>query len=406
MFIKRAAIAAVACAAVCAATAGTASAAAGEPTEDDIAATHRSVHPEMSIAAANRAAAQADERKLLYDELTGAGLATYGGAWFDPPSGVLHVAVTTTSAAERVAARGDGLGLDVKTHLVGRTFASLERQADALRSADDALGRAAGGQVGIDVETNQVVAAVPAAQRTALVPAARAAGVRLVADPDLDVRNDACTARDACDSEIRAGATVWRSFAGNDVCSAGFTAGDPWGNRWLFTAGHCSSGNGVTWGTGAQSIGPMWGSYDGGNVDTALIQVTNPLYTNDLGGDLYKTLDVDDVAPTVSYIVSGETVCLAANITNPTDPFNHCGEIASNSDWLHRGMVHVDGEDACNGDSGGGWYWSVNGFRTAYGIHSASDPTCHGTGSNDDSWFTAIALADLLLNPMLVVEER
>ena len=400
----------VAAAACSATTTGTAVAAAASDSDNGaaleaIASTHRSVHPEMSAAAANQAAEQSDERRVLYDELTKNGGPTYGGAWFDPPSGVLHVAVTTTQAEERVSERGRELGLDVKTHLVRRTFAELERQADALRASDEPLARAAGGQVGIDVETNQVVAAVPAEQRSALAPSGRAAGVRVVADPELDVRDDVCTARNACDTEIRAGAMIWRGSVGSNACSAGFTARDPFGNRFLMTAGHCSNGNGVNWGTGAQSIGPMWGSFDSGNIDTALISVTNPLYTNDLGGDLYKTTDVDDVAPTVSYIVSGETVCLAANFTNPTDPLNHCGEIASNSDWTHQGKVHVDGEDACGGDSGGGWYWLANGFRTAYGIHSSSDPTCHGTGSNDDSWFTAIALADIL-NPILVVEER
>ena len=186
-----------------------------------IASTHRSVHPEMSDAAANQAAEQSDERRLLYDELTKNGGPTYGGAWFDPPSGVLHVAVTTTQAEERVSGRGRELGLDVKTHLVRRTFAELERQADALRASDEPLGRAADGQVGIDVETNQVVAAVPAEQRSALAPSGRAAGVRVVSDPELDVRDDACTARNACDSEIRAGATIWRGSVAEQLVLGG-----------------------------------------------------------------------------------------------------------------------------------------------------------------------------------------
>jgi streptogrisin C len=401
-------IAAVACAAAALAGTGTAAASEGDDGKDvleTIAATHRQAHPEMTAAAARRAAEQSDERKKLYDDLVSSGGPTYGGAWFDPPSGVVHVAVTTANAADRTSSLGRSLGLDVRIHRVGRSFAELERQADALRSSTtDPIGRAADGQVGIDVKTNEVVAAVPAAQQPGLVDQGRAAGVRVVVDPGLNVVDDACTARNACDTDIRAGAMLWRSGFWN--CSAGFTASQPFtGNRFVYTAGHCTTGNGVIWGTGNQTIGPMWGSFDAGNVDTALIQVTNGLYTNDPGGDLYKTLDVDDVAPSVSYIVSGETVCLAANFTVPTDAFNHCGEIASNSDWLHRGMVHVDDEDACGGDSGGGWYWLSNGFRTAYGIHSGSDPTCHGTGSNDDSWFTAIAIADIL-DPLLVTEEK
>jgi streptogrisin C len=391
----------IAAALVAAASLTTTNAAAAEPGAE----TYRKTYPQITAAAADRAAQQADERKRLYDELTRDGGPTYGGAWFDPPSGVLHVAVTTQPAADRAAARGRDLGLDIRTHLVRRSYAELERQANALRgSTTDPIGRAAGDQVGIDVTTNQVVAAVPAAQRTALLERGRAAGVSVVADPGDEAEEDACTARDACDSVIRAGAMLWRS--GFWACSAGFTTRQPFtGTRFVFTAGHCTTGNGVTWGTGAQNIGPMWASFDGGNVDTALIQVTNALYTNDPGGDMYKTFDVDDVAPSVSYIVSGERVCLSANFSDPTASGNLCGTVGSNSDPFHRGMVHVNGLDACPGDSGGGWYWETNGFRTAYGIHSRSDSGCR-EGNDDDSWFTAISIADVLFDPALVVEEK
>jgi streptogrisin C len=405
-------IAAALVAAACLTTTG--SAAAADPATDTgsavdtIAATYREVYPQITTAAARRAGELSDERKKLYDELTKDGGPTYGGAWFDPPTGALHVAVTTAGAAERAAALGRSLGLDVRVRVVRRSFAELERQADALRSSTtDTIGRAARGQVGIDVKTNQVVAAVPAAQQPGLVDIGRAAGVSVIVDPGIPAEEDACTTRTACTSEIRAGSVLWRGNSGSSVCSAGFTASQPFTGRFVMTAGHCSDGNNVNWGTSTQLIGPMWASYNSGNIDVALISVTNPLYTNQPGGDMFKAFDVDDVAPTVSYIVAGETVCLSANFTQPSQASNNCGVITTNSDPNHHGMVGVDGEDACHGDSGGGWYWRVNGFRTAYGIHHASSPdTCHSTDEDFDySWFTAIAIADIL-DPLLTVEEK
>ena len=40
-------------------------------------------------------------------------------------------------------------------------------------------------------------------------------------------------------------------------CSIGFTARNSSNTRYVYTAGHCSTGNGVNWGIGAQNIGPM-----------------------------------------------------------------------------------------------------------------------------------------------------
>ena len=54
--------------------------------------------------------------------------------------------------------------------------------------------------------------------------------------------------------------------------------------------------------------------------------------------------------------------------------------VGTNSDPAVRGMVRVNGLDACGGDSGGGWYWlTPSGRRIAYGIHSRSNIGCHGS---------------------------
>jgi hypothetical protein len=141
---------------------------------------------------------------------------------------------------------------------------------------------------------------VPADRRPGLLAAGEAAGVTVIADPQLRVEADACAGRDVCDGSIAAGAMLWRGAAGSFVCSVGFTAEDPFTlGRFVYTAGHCSNGIGINWGTGAQQIGPLLGSLDLNDIDASVIQVTNALYTGQPGGRLYNTDDVDAVAPTL-----------------------------------------------------------------------------------------------------------
>lgn len=399
-------------------TAGAAGASSANPEDrgealDAAVEAYQRVYPDISEDAARAAAEQQEVRKSLYEGLVADGGRTFGGAWFDPPSGVLHVAVTQPRAEARVQTLGDELGLRVQTHRVARSFAALERQATALRGGTDEIARAARGQVGIDVENNRVVAAVPRRDLNRLVGRSRTAGVALVADPGLDVEADAgCTSRAACDWTVRAGAMLWRGSTGNNVCSVGFTARTSGNQRYAYTAGHCSNGNGVNWGTGGLSIGPMQASINSGALDAAIIRVTNSWFTGDLGGEIYmesvagRTVPVKGVAPTLSYIWSGETVCLAANYTAPNGP-NRCGVVGTNSDSSVRGMVRVNGFDACGGDSGGGWYWlSSSGNRIAYGLHSRSDVGCNGSNGGSRSWFSALPTIKSNWTPGLTVEVR
>jgi len=81
--------------------------------------------------------------------------------------------------------------------------------------------------------------------------------------------------------------------------------------------------------------------------------------------------------------------------------------VGTNSDPAVRGMVRVDGLDACPGDSGGGWYWlTPSGRRIAYGIHSRSDVGCHGSGGGSHSWFSALPTVKSTYTPSLNVETR
>lgn len=393
----------------------TASAAADDRGNNPIEAgtdAYLAAYPQLSKAQARAAASDSDARRAVYDAAA-RDAATFGGAWFDPLTGVVHVAATTDAAAQDAADLGRRHRVTVQAHRVSRSAAALEAQAAELRAGKGEIGQAAGGHVGIDVQSNQVVAAVPASRRAALAGQAAATGVKLVDDANVPVEADAgCTSRAACDWTIRAGAIMWRSNTTIPWCSVGFTARNANNTRFVYTAGHCSTGNGVTWGTGALNIGPMSSSLDSGAIDASVIQVTNSWFTGDLGGEIYienggsRSVPVKGVAPTVSYMVAGETVCLSANFTQPNGG-NLCGILGTNSDASVRGMARVDGVDACGGDSGGGWYWlSSSGNRYAYGIHSRSDTGCHGDSGGNRSWYTAIANAKNGFQPSLNVEIR
>jgi streptogrisin C len=369
---------------------------------------YRAVYPQMSTAAADRAAAEQPSRKALYDAVPPA---EFGGAWFDPPSGVLHVATTTRSAGDAAAERARELGVRVETPLVRRSFADLERQAGELRAGAGTLGAAAHGQVGLDVQTNRVVVAVPAGERAALVAGGVPAGVSVIDDPgDVSVL-DACTSRAACETSVRAGAKIWRTTVGNTKCSVGFTGRDfSTGVRWTITAGHCSNGF-VDWGTGANTIGPMFASMYSGPVDGGAILTNHAPYTGQLGGQIYRdaayggTVDVDLEAPALAFLWEGDTVCLSANYTDVNGP-NYCGLLNTNSDPNHDGMARVDGLDACGGDSGGGWYGISGGVRTAYGIHHGSTDGCHGDLGGSTSWFSAWPTIQSNLLPGVNIETR
>ncbi len=401
----RSSLKAVAVAGIAAASVGTATAGAADTGANAIEAgmaAYQAAYPQLSKAQARAAAAGSDARRAVYDAAA-ADAATFGGAWFDASTGLVHLAATTDAAARRGAALGKQYAVAVQTHTVKRSAAELESEAAKIRGGNDELSQAARGNVGVDVQSNEVVVAVPADRKSALAANASARGAKLVTAsskaPELDAD---CTARNTCDWTIRAGIVMWRGTTASNTpwCSVGFTGRNSSGTRFVLTAGHCSTGIGVNWGTWNQNIGPLGAAVDSGVVDTARIQVTNSWFTGDIGGQIYVNpgisgcCDLKGVAPTVSYMVAGETVCLSANFTQPTVNGNSCGVLGTNSDAGVRGMARVDGLDACGGDSGGGWYWlSSSGNRYAYGIHSRSDGGCHGDAGGTRSWYTPVASA-------------
>ena len=312
-------------AAALASTAGPAAAAEdarGKQLEAGIEAYQRAF-PKISLEAAQLASKQQDERKELYGVLAKGGEQTFGGASFDPVSGVLKVFATNREVAAVAGETGKQLGLNVETKLVERSFSDLERQAAEVRGRTDRLGQIARAYSGIETEDNRFVVAVTPSQRLEVEGIAKEAGVELVANRRPKVEEDAgCTSRSACDWTIRAGSMIWNPSAGNNNCSVGFTARNSANTRYTYTAGHCSSGA-TLWGTGGQSIGTLSSSRNSGPVDAAIIPVTNPWFKFDSGGEIYneffpnRSVAVNAVAPTLSYIWSGDLVSLAANFTSP-----------------------------------------------------------------------------------------
>ncbi len=368
---------------------------------DTAVATYREAFPQMSSTAAITAANQAADRQALIRSLIESDGIYYGGAWYDPPSNTLHLELTSSAAigdAQQLAG-----ALPIQTHLAARSFDALQRQAAQLRRGAGVLGAAAHGEVGIDVKANRVVVAVPSEQLPGLQNTANAAGVTLIADPHVAVQADACAGRDVCDGSIAAGAMIKSDGVG---CSVGFTAQDPFTlGRFVYTAGHCSTGVNEVWSTGKQTIGPLLGSLNSGDIDASVIQVTNPLYASQPGGRLYNTDDVDAVAPSLASMTIGDVVCNAANFQDPAGP-RFCGILGSTSDAAVRGMARVDNEDACPGDSGGSWYMLAGTTRTAYGLHSRSNPGCHGDAGGDTSWFSPLPTIKADFAPGYNVETR
>lgn len=377
----------------------TTSGAADHPKHDPIEAAidaYQRVYPELDRERAVEAATGQEDRKELYEAVLADDLDQFGGAWFDAPTGVFHVAVTSRGLAGKVREQADANGLVVKVHTVEHSFGDLDARARTLRRGDGGIGKAAAGRVGVDVTTNQVVAQVAPRQRAALARTVDA-DVRVEA-ARTDVELDVCNNRSDCNDSVRAGSILWRGSVGNDWCSVGVTGRSTATNyRYVFTAGHCSNGNGVTWGTGSGTVGTMAFSANSGDLDAGAVRVTNWPYTWQAGGDIWmqgaanRRVDMDSVAPSQSWIWVGDTVCLAANYTSPSAWGNRCGVVGANADAAAGGKTRVDGVDACGGDSGGGWYWLTSGgSRYGYGIHSSSNFGCNGSLGGDTSWFTSL----------------
>ena len=122
-------------AAALATTAGPAAAAddaRGKSLEAGIEA-YQNAYPKISLEAASSAARQQEARKELYGFLQKGGEQTFGGATFDPPSGVLKVFATSEEIAGLAGETGKQLGLERR---------DADRQAELLRPGAPGRGGA------------------------------------------------------------------------------------------------------------------------------------------------------------------------------------------------------------------------------------------------------------------------
>ena len=401
---RRTILAALAAAALSASTATAAQAWAAGPADDGVplqtaADTYREAFPRMTAAQAATAAGQAVDRKALIDTLIEEDGLHYAGGWYDPPSNVLHLALTSPAAAADAEALAGDLEVQTTSCRAASISSSARRTAAPRRRRARRRVQGPGRPRRQDQPRRRGGARRSAARSQ---PAAKAAGVTLIADPHLPVEADAVRRaqrlrrldRRRRDDRGRRG--LLDRLHGQDP----FTLG-----RFVYTAGHCSTGIGVNWSTGAQVIGPLLGALDLNDIDASVIQVTNALYTGQPGGRLYNTDDVDAVAPSLASMTIGDVVCNAANYQDPTG-LRFCGLLGSTSDPAVRGMARVDAEDACSGDSGGTWYQLAGNTRTGYGIHSRSNSGCHGDAGGTASWFSALPTVKAGFAPGYNVETR
>src|SRR4051794_32453519 len=165
---------------------------------------YQSAFPTISPEAAKLAASQQQDRKELYQQLADKeGGKAFGGAWFTPLDGVLHVAVTNAEAGDGSVRLGKELGVEVTPQVVGHSYEELEAKATEVRARTDELGRLAKYYLGIDVKRNAVVIALSPTQIEQLSATAKEAGILVTRRPSLKVQADAgCTSRDHCDWTI------------------------------------------------------------------------------------------------------------------------------------------------------------------------------------------------------------
>lgn len=363
---------------------------AGDPLQT-IAQAYLTTYPDLSPAAARTAAVAQQGGEALKATLSQR-WESFGGGWFDPYAATYHLAVTSPATGQALAAVGARVGVAVDTPLVDRSFDQLTAEADALRTGDSALARAAGGNVGIDVATNQVVAAVPPADLARLAGRAPA-GVTVVPAEPLAVEADACTDRRNCDDFLAAGLMIRNGNPGAHVCSLGFTARNSANQRIMLTAGHCSTAVGQQWSIGQNTVrlvGSVSGRIDSGAADVTRVVVTNAFYGNVNSGRIYVSPPAN-WSPVIgdTFLINGDVVCLSASFPNPGRVGNPCATVTNTSDPGTRNMVRIEGYDACPGDSGGGWYWlAASGNRYAVALHSRSVSGCNAAGAV--SWASPI----------------
>ncbi|MGH3935026.1 MAG: S1 family peptidase [Pseudonocardiaceae bacterium] len=254
---------------------------------------------------------------------------SFAGAWLEPATSDLIVAVTDPAAAPRVRAAG------AQPRLAARDLLTLGGVMAVLDSRAGSVPDAVAGWY-IDPASNSVV-----------VSATDDAAARAFVAGQDAVRIERVSARPAPMASLRGGDEMTSSEGGR--CSVGFnaTSGD---TRYIITAGHCTKLGGTWAGPDGTAIGPVAESSFPGH-DFGLIEVTSPAWkqTNDIGTDS-GNLTVTGTEPAVV----GSAVCRSGSTSG-----YHCGQVEAVNETVNYGNGNVvrglTRTDICAeaGDSGG-----------------------------------------------------
>lgn len=279
----------------------------------------------------------------------------YGGSWFNPDSGSLTVALTSTGKAAEVRATGATV----------RLVEHSAKQLDAAKQRIDRLTAPEGvSSWRVDPASNRVVVSVVADQRS-----------------DNDVAEFVARAREAGPVTVEESAEAPRTtaagtvggdpyYTGNVRCSIGFSV-----HGGFVTAGHCGPQGAAVSGWDGSHIGNFQGSVFPGN-DYAWVNVGSGWWTEPVvigwGTVPDQLVRGSNEAPT------GASICRSGSTTHW-----HCGDIQAKNVTVNysQGAVHAMTQTSVcveGGDSGGSY---LSGDQ-AQGITSGGSGNCTSGGQS------------------------
>lgn len=368
---------------------------------------------------------------------------SFGGAWFDPSTGRLHIGVTSPAGRQRteeIAARS-GLSEVVTETPVDSTWGDLTAAQQTLnRHLSDLLAR---GQVRTSAmpDTNSVTvelaSTVTASRRAALqreipgtgvdVAVKVASATSLAPRPELRCRKFEA-GRAHCDKPIAAGVTI--KAKNGTTCTAGpavilqdLSTAAKSTATYILTAGHCikSGGAGAEWFArnkeeegGDTLIGKaqegLWGEKGlVDKVDVGVIEVEKPgkwVHENAtpvtpglVQWDNTKEVDPTAVTGTGVVPVKGTNVCVSGQTNGKS-----CGTIFAPSVTISEEvspgvfvtvetLAEVEGATTGGGTSGGPWYTEANPGGEVLGTHVAATVIVEGGMNKNRKWFQPLAVS-------------
>ncbi|ROO61121.1 streptogrisin D [Micromonospora sp. Llam0] len=284
------------------------------------------------------------------------------GAYLDPASGRVVVAVTDEASAARVRAVG------ALPKLVRYSTAELKAVETGL--VDRAL--VPGSAVSVDPVTNQVVIEIDTGVTGARLAQVRSAVARAGAAARIERLSGPLTTYD-----LRGGERI---SAGSSYCSAGIMMADYFtGDQHVVTAGHCTAAA-STWSVGGSPLGTSWGTHYPGD-DFGFIRSSG---TVPLVGEIKVhsgTADVQNIG-SVSQLLLNSYINRSGATTGARQGRLTAVNVSVRytSGHVMTGMFKTT---ACAepGDSGGPFYVSIPFIgTTAYGLTSGGSGNCSSGG--------------------------